>query len=291
MKYAAILFRTFFFVCLFTSSALSTESNEIFYSQAKRGVIRLEHFETVKQEGSFNTILRNVPDGTAFFVVGYKQLFIVSARHIVEQPYDLHARVQTKNVRTGEQKVFLLKLPRDKWVYHSYNGDKETHYVDVAVMRIVFMRNWDIVSFLYETKESSDHDKNQLPYEDPEPPSPIIVFGFPADIGFTLEKQNPIGRFGIISMKAGEKFIKVNGDKYAEERYCLLDARIFGGNSGSPVMNQTRFEDPKPKLLGLVTATSNALDFAIMEPTSRIRETIDLAKDKDAQGNWEEIRR
>ena len=291
MRYTAILFRTFFFVCLFTASALSAESNESLYSQAKRGVIRLEHFEAVIQEGSSDTILRNVPDGTAFFVSGYDQLFIVSARHVVEKSYDLHARVQTKNVSTGEQKVFLLKLPRDKWVYHSYNGDKETHYVDVAVMRIVHLRDWDMVSYGYETKESSNYTKNQLPYEDPEPPSPILVFGFPADVGFTLEEQNPIARLGIISMKAGNKFIKVDGEKYAEERSCLIDARIFGGNSGSPVMNQIRLEDSQPKLLGLVTATNNALDFAIMEPTSRIRETIDLAKDKDAQGNWEEIKK
>jgi len=147
------------------------------------------------------------------------------------------------------------------------------------------------VSYGYETKESSNYTKNQLPYEDPEPPSPILVFGFPADVGFTLEEQNPIARLGIISMKAGNKFIKVDGEKYAEERSCLIDARIFGGNSGSPVMNQIRLEDSQPKLLGLVTATNNALDFAIMEPTSRIRETIDLAKDKDAQGNWEEIKK
>lgn len=290
MRHSAVFLRAFLLVSLFATSVLSAEPKESFYSQTKRAIIRLEHFETVTREGSPNAIARNVPDGTAFFVVADKQLFIVSARHIVEKPYDLHARVQTKNVRTGEQKVFLLKLPRDKWIYHSYKGDAETHYVDVAIMPIFAMRDWSIVSFFYEAKESSDHHRNQLPYEDPEPPSPILVFGFPGDVGFALEEQNPLGRLGIISMKAGKKFMKVGGGKYAEERSCLLDIKIFRGNSGSPVMNQVGVGDPQPKLLGLITATNSALDFAIMEPTSRIRETIDQARNREPQGRWEEIR-
>jgi len=289
MRHYSIIVGCLIFLCLSATPILSEEPKESFYPQAKRTVVRLEHFETLIQEGSPNPIIRNVPDGTAFFVAGYKQLFIVSARHVVEKPYDLHARIQTKNNSTGENRIFLLKLPRDKWVYHSYKGDDLTHYVDVAAMRIIFLRDWGIVSFLYENKESPEHNKNQLPYEDPEPPSPILVFGFPADVGFALEEQNPIGRLGIVSMKAGKKFVKIDSNKYAEERSCLIDARIFAGNSGSPVMNQMRLEDPQPKLLGLVTAANNMLDFAIIEPTSRIRETIDLAKDKEPQGFWEEI--
>lgn len=290
MKRHAIILGGLFLLCLNAIPLLSEEPKESFYSQAKRAIIRLEHFESLTQEGSSNSITKSIPDGTAFFVQGYKQMFIVSARHVVEKPYDLHARIQTKNAVTGEQKVFMLKLPRDKWVYHSCEGDNSTHYVDVAAMRIVFLRDWSIISFRYETRESPEHGKNQLPYDDPEPPSPILVFGFPADIGFRLLEQNPIGRLGIVSMKAEKKFIQVDGNKYAEERSCLIDARIFGGNSGSPVMNQMRLEDPNPKLLGLVTATNKSFDYAIMEPTSRLRETIDMSKDKDPAGQWEEIR-
>lgn len=287
MKYFAHFLRGLVLVFFIVSYALSEEPKESFYSQLSRAVIRLEHFEAVKQEGSATTIIKNLPDGTAFFVIADKQLFIVSARHVVEQPYDLHARVQVKNNKTGERKVLLLKLPKDKWLFHSTGADKETNYVDVAVMKILSMRDWGIVGFAYESKESPDNNKNQLPFVDPEPPSAILVFGFPSSVGFELMEQNPLGRLGIVSMKAGKKFIKLESGKYAEERSCLIDVRIFGGNSGSPVMT---IGDSEPKLLGLVTATNYSLDFAIMEPTSRIREAIDQAKDKESQGRWEEIK-
>jgi len=290
MKYLAHFLSSLLLICLVASSALSEELKESFYSQISSAVVRLEHFETVKQEGSTNVIVKNIPDGTAFFVVGKQQGFIVSARHVVEKPYDLHARVQVKNDKTGAQKVLLLKLPRDKWIYHDNKGDPETNYVDVAVMRLFALPNHIPSYFTYDPKEFSDEKKNQLPFADPEPPRPIVVFGFPGDIGFDLMEQNPLSRLGIVSMKSGKKFIKFSDGKFVEERACLIDARIFIGNSGSPVMNQMTFADPQPKLLGLVIATNTGLDFAIIEPTSRIRETIDQAIDKEPQGTWEEIK-
>jgi len=39
-----------------------------------------------------------------------------------------------------------------------------------------------------------------------------------------------------------------------------------------------------PKLLGLVIASNNRMDFAVMEPVSRIREVLDLAKEQPTEG-------
>ena len=122
--------------------------------------------------------------------------------------------------------------------------------------------------------------------EDPDPPRAILVFGFPADVGFQLKEQKPLVRLGVVSMKTGREFLKLDSGKFAEERCCLIDARIFGGNSGSPVMNQITITDSQPRLLGLVKAANARLDFAVMEPVSRIRETLDLAKDKAKSGSW-----
>jgi hypothetical protein len=189
------------------------------------------------------------------------------------------------NERTGQTEVILLKLPRSKWVFHNLTGNQDTNYVDVAAMKLFGIKDRSVKCFNYELAGSSTPTKNQLPEGDPEPPRPLLVFGFPVDIGFELLEQRPLGRFGIISMKTEKRFIKVNGNKYAEERCMLIDARLFPGNSGSPVMSQPGLTE-EIALFGLVIATNNALDFGVIEPVSRIREVLDLAKNKPPTGEW-----
>jgi len=152
-------------------------------------------------------------------------------------------------------------------------------------MKLFTIKDRSVKYFGYEPTGSSTPTKNQLPQVDPEPPRPILVFGFPVDIGFELLEQRPLGRLGIISMKTEKRFIKVNGNKYAEERCMVIDARLFPGNSGSPVMSQPGLTEGI-ELFGLVIATSNALDFGVIEPVSRIREVLDLAKSKPPAGEW-----
>ena len=264
------------------------KKTETLYSQLNRAIVRLEHIERIIQEGSKKILIKNISDGTAFFVYREKFLFIVSARHVVDKPYDLHARVQCKNRKSDKIEEVLLLLPRLAWIYHNNIGDKDTNYVDVASMKINWIKDRSIKFFHYEPNDSENKNKNQLPYKDPDPPHPILVFGFPSDIGFKLREQKALGRCGIISMKTEKEFLKLKG-KYIEERCCLIDTRMFSGNSGSPVINQPRLGDSKQKLLGLVIATSNTLDFGIIEPVSRIRETVDLAKDCKASGSWKLI--
>ena len=290
MKSSELLFLlSIVLVCVSLCAGRDEKEKESFYAQLSRAIIRLEHFEKTQRKKSAQILVKNVSDGTAFFIGSVNSLYVVTARHVVEKPYDLHARVQCRNRKTLKNEVFLLELPRHKWVYHNNIGDEDTRFVDVAVMKIPLIKEHSINCFRYELKDSNDYDKNQLPLGDPEPPQPILVFGFPRKIGFTLLEQIPIGRSGIISMRTGKKFLKIDSNKFVEERCCIIDASMFPGNSGSPVMNQQRIFDLKPRLLGLVIAANDKLDFGIIEPVSRIRETLDLARDKSVSGHWKLI--
>lgn len=265
-------------ILLFAFSTKAEEDKEGFYEQISRAVIRLEHIEQIKKEGSNIIKTKNISDGTAFFVASEKDLYLVSARHVVDKNHALHARVRCKNEVTKEIEVILLKVQKDRWIFHNVTGDNNTNYVDVAVQKIEWIKDRTIKAFRFESKESKNFEINQLPYEDPLPPRSILSFGFPMDIGFKLLEQRPFGRSGIIAMVTGKEFLKLANGKFAEERDVILDLDMFPGNSGSPVINKMDISDPKPKLLGLIVATNLKMNYAIMEPVSRIIETLDLAK-------------
>lgn len=266
------------------------KEEESLYDQLTRAVIRLEYIGITQKEQAAPQL--RLETGTAFFVRSGNELYVVSARHVVEKKYDLSSRVELLNVETKDTALFRLELPHSDWVYHPNNGDKDTHCVDVAAMKICIPTSHVPKCFRYEPADPNMKEQNQLPSVDAQPPEPILVFGFPSTIGFELLEQRPMVRLGIISMSAGKEFLRYTIDndpnslKFAEEKCCVVDARILSGNSGSPVMNQIRLGDSKPKLLGLVTATSGALDFGIIEPVSRIRETLDIAKGKFPSGRW-----
>lgn len=266
-----------------TNSFSEEKNKEDLYSQLNRGIIRLEHVETIKKEGADKAETINKPDGTGFFVQSSKKLFVVSARHVVEQSYDLHSRVECLNKTTNKKEIILLKLKKQNWIFHPENGDNESHYVDVAATRINWIRDRSIKYFSYTQKKSSEEALNNFPDQDPIPPRKILVFGFPLSIGFEILEQRPFGRAGIISMQTGKKFLRMNikgANKLAEERCYIIDAEIFPGNSGSPIINQTSLIDSKLQLLGLISASNIQMDFAIAEPVSRIRETIEIAKNQ-----------
>jgi hypothetical protein len=242
---------------------------EDLYSQLSCAIIRLEHTRTISIEGADNPKTERKSNGTGFFVHWEGKLFVVSARHVVEKPYDLQARVDCLDRTSKQKQVVLLKLKRENWVFHPEDGDKDSHYVDVAAMRITWLKGKKIKHF----------GKVHFPKKDPVPPKRVLIFGFPGNIGFKLLKQRPFGRAGIVSMQADKKFIRLKlagMNKFAEERCYLIDAEIFGGNSGSPIIGH-----PKIELLGLVSASNVKMDFAVAEPVSRIHETIDIAKDQN----------
>jgi hypothetical protein len=274
----------FFFLGTFAKAEYQHDEKESFYSKSNRIIVRLEHSEKIIVQGSDKTEQQYKPDGTAFFVQSGEELFIVTARHVVEKGYDLRAKVRSINIRTGETGVILLDLPRNRWVYHPEQGDADTRYVDVAVMKINWMVGYQVMTFLYGIDKQKEVKGNQLPLKDPEPPQPVLLFGFPSEIGFELTEQRPLGRLGIVSMVAGSEFLKMEG-KFVEERACLVDIEAFPGNSGSPLINQFNLvTDPRIRLLGLLIGTNPRRHYAIIEPVSRIRETLEIAKKQSLEG-------
>ena len=255
--------------------ANGSQEKESFYSQLTRTIVRLEHLEEVKKEGSGKIEIKSVPEGTAFFVWYEKNLYIITARHVVDKDYDLHARVKCRNRKTGLDEIVLMKLSRANWIFHPEQGDKNTHKVEVAVMKIYPIKDRDIKHFSYYT--SDKETINQFAKKDPEPPKEVLVFGFPENIGFELRERNPMGRKGIIALKEDKPFIKI-GDKFIENRAVLVDVEAFPGNSGSPVISISAV-DGKIKLEGLLIATNVTCDYAVIEPISRIREVLEIAKD------------
>jgi hypothetical protein len=267
-----ILFACALLIAL-AGNAFPEEGKEPFYSQIGRTVIRLEHTTETTSEGNTKAVLANNPDGTGFFVWSGDRLFLVSARHVVDSDHDLHARVKVYNTVTQKSEILLLKLPRKNWIFHPDQGDAGTNPVDVAVIKLT-LPVWDgfvgnITGFWYEPGEA---EGSQVAAEDALPPEQIVTFGFPGDTGFKLLEQRPLARFGIISMHTGEKFIEVERS-YANERCDILDIKAFPGNSGSPVMSATG----GTHVLGVLIASNNS-DIGVMEPASRIREILEIAK-------------
>jgi len=284
-----IFLLSFLLIFSFTANLAKAETQadeqESFYAKSNRLIFRLEHPErTTDYPGEAKIKEQQKSDGTAFFVQSEEELYVVTARHVAEKGYDLHAQVRSINLKTGGIEVIYLNLPRKRWVYHPKQGDFDTRYVDVAVMKINWMTDHQVMTFLYDVDKGKETKGNQLPYEDPEPPQPVLVFGFPSEIGFELTEQRPLGRLGIISMVAGSKFLKMEG-KFVDERACLVDIEAFPGNSGSPVINQFNpVVDPQIRLLGLLIGTNSKMHYALIEPVSRIRETLEIAKKQSTQG-------
>lgn len=116
----------------------------------------------------------------------------------------------------------------------------------------------------------------------------IVIFGFPADLGIKLTEQRPMTRVGVVSLTSDEEFILIadpNGvQKLMPKGAYLIDARMFPGNSGGPVVVSNPFS--QLRLGGLVSATNRNLDYGIVTPVSQIVQTLERAKEAKAAGAW-----
>lgn len=255
-------------------------STESFHIQVGRGVFRLEHQEDISRKGQPrpDTVLK--PDGTAFALRHNGRMFLITARHVVERPYDLRARVPAKRSDTGTTEVIELRIPKEAWVFHE-QGPQERRDgvaivrlrgVDVAVAPLPGIKDRSIVVFS-SCSPCPAGESSQLAPVDSTPPASVLVAGFPGDLGFALLEQRPMFRSGIVALVAGERFLLIDGG-FADERSVIIDRKVQPGNSGSPVFSVNQFSG-QITLVGLVSASNEAWDYTIAEPASRIRETIE----------------
>ena len=254
------------------------KKDEPYYQQLTRAIIRLESID-------------NKPVGTAFFVSHKKDnryFYLVTARHVVYPPKPLKSRVPSQRKDTKETEIVELRIPADKWIFHPDNekflkikGKKEKiAAVDVAVVKVPGIKDRRIRTTGYCPKECINPKQNQFFEGEPMPPLRVIVWGFPANLGFTLEEQRPLVRLGLLAMKAEEPFIRTD-DVLRDAKVLLLDAPIFPGNSGGPIFTYPILGEPK--LIGLISASNIQLNYAIAEPVSRIAEALDAALISDVK--------
>ncbi len=254
------------------------------FDEFNSAVIQLMHTKRVDPEGPKGNGTGESPNGTAFFVKSGSDLFVVSARHVVEKEYDIHAKVRLRNKVTRRTKDFLLKLPKEKWVFHPVKGNNDTHYVDVAAMRIDHLMEYELSSFIYDPKAKRAND---FLFSKPETHAPVLILGFCGNRDLRGSRPKPSARLGIVSKIEGNEFFKIDNGKFVEPKAYLVDADITQGNSGSPVFQSVSsgLLKNEMKIIGMVIGTNKPMDLAIVEPASRIGETIDFAKKKSVKGN------
>ncbi len=251
---------------------------ESFYDQVTRGVVRLEHYDIVERAGSDVVEYVGHSDGTGFFLLFGRDLYLATARHITEAKYDLQARVTVQKRGTDENEVIDLHIPHGAWVDHPRGvgvgaGGARVAAVDVAVARVPWPKDRLVKAVGYCPSPCTSGVINQFAQSDPEPPTIALVFGFPLDLGFKLAEQRPMARMGVIAMVAGESFLQSEG-VFVEERVRLVDAQMFPGNSGSPMFSYP-IGTQGFELLGLITGANESFNYAVAEPVSRIAETLE----------------
>ncbi|MBI5503951.1 MAG: hypothetical protein HY899_04070, partial [Deltaproteobacteria bacterium] len=101
-----------------SAPAAAAPHSESFYDQVTRGVVRLEHYDVVERAGSDVTEYVGHSDGTGFFLLFGRELYLATARHITENKYDLQARVTVQKRGTDDNEVIDLHIPHAAWVAH-----------------------------------------------------------------------------------------------------------------------------------------------------------------------------
>lgn len=255
-------------------------SRASFYEQVASGVVRLEHYDVIERAGSDERETVGHTDGTGFFVIHDRALYLVSARHLVEVPFDLQARVPTQLGSGDGVDVLELRLPHEAWVYHPQGNHeladgRRVAAIDVAAVRVPWPKERVVKAVGFCPEPCASGVIDQFAARDPEPPDLALIFGFPLDLGFQLEEQRPMARMGVVAMVAGETFLRRDG-VFVDERVLLVDAEMFSGNSGSPMFRYPLADSPF-ELLGLITGANEGFDYAAAEPVSRIAETLRAA--------------
>ncbi len=284
----------FFVAGCLASVAVASEPEEPpepLYQQLSRTVVRLEEHQSVCTPGREWSSLRHISVGSGFFVRDRVQdktknevsrIFLVTARHVVEDRADLFARV--RKGRDSEE-LAVLRLPRKNWTFHPGPNPAGKFPIDVAVIQVPPSR-WS-VSFRFcdpdrnpEGCGTSDSGKtldNQVGGR-PAVMERAVFFGFPGTDA-AMGQVEPFVRSGVVAYTAPNPAIRIDGRRLADSSVYSIDAPSFPGNSGGPVMRERAPFRGGVELWGLVTGSHLAgRDYTLVTPPERIVETITHAR-------------
>jgi len=243
-----------------------------------------------------------IPYGSGFLVSWKNDLFIVTARHVAEADNDLIGIVRVKNKKNDCIERYKIILQKSRWIFHPEGGNNNTHYVDVAIMKINWLEGFEIKTFDYNEDFLDEKILNDvLINRGIEKSYLLIVYWWTSDIGEAqLDPSRPISIPTDLSMKVNKLLLKKGNTtiNFEEEAiFCKGDA--FHGNSGAPVIDMMPWDKPKRKLLGLVVASdidnfvnwkgSKPAGLIVIEPITRIKEALYIARDHEnnfENDNW-----
>lgn len=232
--------------------------------------------------------------GSGFLVSWKNDLFIVTARHVAEADNDLLGVVRVKNKKNNCIERYKIKLQKDCWIFHPEGGNNNTHYVDVAIMKINWLEGVEIKTFDYNEDFLDEKILNDvLINRGIEKPYLLTVYWWTSDIGSAqLDPSRPISIPTDLSMKVLKLKPKLkykNTTINFEEKTIFCKGDAFHGNSGAPVIDMMPWDRPKRKLLGLVIATdidnfvnwegNKPAGLIVIEPITRIKEVLCIARD------------
>lgn len=266
----------------------SEKEEESYYSQLTRAVVRLEEHQSLCTPGREWSLEWNAPVGSAFFVrdsfEGESRVFIVTARHVVEERADLFARVQ---MGPETQSQAVLALPRSLWVFHPGPALPGSLPIDVAVMQVTsrpFIKAFLNCPTGGKDGECGRNEKTNKPFENALVESPSVMehaifFGFPpGDVA--KQSAEPFARSGVVAYTAPNPELKINNKPVVHDSVYFVDAPAFPGNSGGPVVREPLpLLRPGVQLWGLVTGSSRfGKDYAIVTRPEKIAETLAHAR-------------
>jgi hypothetical protein len=242
------------------------------------------------------------PWGSGFLINWENDLFIVTARHVAEADNDLLGVVRVKNKKNNCIERYKIKLPKDYWVFHPEEGNNNTNYVDVAIMKINWLEGFKIKTFDYNEDFLDEKILNDILINRGIEKAYILnVYWWTSDIDEAqLDHSRPIRQFAVLSEKFKElKLNKNNTPVDFENQVIVCKGDAFHGNSGGPVIDMMPWDKPKCKLLGLVVASDidNFINYAgnkplgliVIEPITRIKETLSFARNYENEfknDNW-----
>ena len=243
-----------------------------------------------------------IPFGSGFLASWKNDLFIVTARHVAEANNDLIGIVRVKNKKNDCIEGYKIKLQKDCWIFHPEGGNNNTHYVDVAIMKINWLEGFEIKTFDYDEDFLDEKILNDvLINRGIEKPYLISGYWWTTDIGEAqLSPSRPMPGFADLSMKVRKLLLKKdNTNINFEEKVIFCKGDAFHGNSGGPIIDMMPFDKPKRKLLGLVVASdidnfvnwegNKPFGLIAIEPISRIKEVLHFARDYEnnfKDDNW-----